>query len=122
MFGVDGSPVVHDVFMKGLTPEGDVEGSASWHTILFQPFGRGGSGFSVLDVTTQLVRDGLGPMHMFSVYNDYINNVVYIMDNEGEVRELEYFSSSAEISASDEALKAQSNFNEAVTADEAIDS
>jgi type IV pilus assembly protein PilY1 len=59
---------------------------------------------------------------MFSVYNDYINNVVYIMDNEGEVRELEYFSSSAEISASDEALKAQSNFNEAVTADEAIDS
>ena len=122
VFGVDGSPVVHDVFMKGLTPEGDVEGSASWHTILFQPFGRGGSGFSVLDVTTPLVRDGLGPMHMFSVYNDYINNVVYIMDNEGEVRELEYFSSSAEISASDEALKAQSNFNEAVTADEAIDS
>jgi len=122
VFGVDGSPVVHDVFMKGLTPEGDVEGSASWHTILFQPFGRGGSGFSVLDVTTPLVRDGLGPMHMFSVYNDYINNVVYIMDNEGEVRELEYFSSSAEISASDEALKAQSNFNEAITADEAIDS
>ena len=69
IFGVDGSPIVHDVFMKGLTPEGDVEVSPSWHTILFQPFGRGGSGFSVLDVTTPLVRDGAGPLHMFTVYN-----------------------------------------------------
>ena len=31
IFGVDGSQIVHDVFMKGLTPEGDVEDSPSWH-------------------------------------------------------------------------------------------
>ena len=122
VFGVDGSPVVHDVFMKGLTPEGDVEGSASWHTILFQPFGRGGSGFSVLDVTNPLVRDGLGPLHMFSVYNDYVNNVVYIMDHEGEVNEFEYFSSSASISFSEEAQKAQTNLDEAVNEDGGTDS
>ena len=85
IFGVDGSPVVHDVFMRGLTPEGELEGSASWHTILFQPFGRGGSGFSVLDVTNPIVKDGLGPLHMFTVYNDYINNNVFIMDHTGEI-------------------------------------
>ena len=39
----------------------------------------GGSGFSVLDVTNPIVKDGLGPLHMFSVFNDYINNVVYIV-------------------------------------------
>ena len=122
IFGVDGSPIVHDVFMKGLTPEGDVEASPSWHTILFQPFGRGGSGFSVLDVTTPLVRDGAGPLHMFTVYNDYINNVVYIMDYEGEVRSEEYYSSSASLSLSEEAEKAQSNLNSAVDTDGGLDS
>ena len=122
IFGVDGSPIVHDVFMKGLTPEGDVEVSPSWHTILFQPFGRGGSGFSVLDVTTPLVRDGAGPLHMFTVYNDYINNVVYIMDYDGEVRSEEYYSSSASLSLSEEAEKAQSNLNSAVDTDGGLDS
>ena len=34
IFGVDGSPVVHDVFIKGLTPQGILETSPSWHTIL----------------------------------------------------------------------------------------
>ena len=44
---------------------------------------------------------------MFTVYNDYINNVVYIMDHEGEVRSEEYYSSSASLSLSEEAEKAQ---------------
>ena len=122
IFGVDGSPVVHDVFMRGLTPEGEIENSPSWHTILFQPFGRGGSGFSVLDVTEPIVKDGLGPLHMFTVYNDYINNVVYIMDYEGEVRSEEYYSSSASLSLSEEAEKAQSNLNSAVNTDGGLDS
>ena len=122
IFGVDGSPIVHDVFMKGLTPEGDVEDSPSWHTILFQPFGRGGSGFSVLDVTNPIVKDGLGPLHMFSVFNDYINNVVYIMDYEGEVRSEEYYSSSASLSLSEEAEKAQENLDSAVNTDGGLDS
>ena len=79
IFGVDGSPVVHDVFIKGLKPDAsDVEDTESWRTILFVPFGRGGPGFSVLDVTEPLVKDdGPGPLHMFTVYNDYINNIVF---------------------------------------------
>ena len=111
IFGVDGSPVVHDVFMKGLTREGDVEGTKSWHSILFVPFGRGGAGFSVLDVTNPIVKDGAGPLHMFTVYNDYINNIVYIADHEGSIREEEYSSGSANISSSVEAKKATSNYN-----------
>jgi type IV pilus assembly protein PilY1 len=59
---------------------------------------------------------------MFTVYNDYINNVVYIMDYEGEVRSEEYYSSSASLSLSEEAEKAQSNLNSAVDTDGGLDS
>ena len=57
VFGVDGSPVVHDVFMIGLTADNQPETTPSWHTILFVPFGRGGSGFTVLDVTNAPIVD-----------------------------------------------------------------
>ena len=53
IFGVDGSPVIHDVFIKGISPSGAIETRKSWHTILFIPYGRGGAGFSLLDVTIQ---------------------------------------------------------------------
>ena len=55
IFGVDGSPVVHDVFIKGLSMDGSIEDKKSWRTILFIPYGRGGAGFSVLDVTNPIV-------------------------------------------------------------------
>ena len=52
IFGVDGSPVIHDVKIKGLKPDGSgYEISKTWRTLLFIPYGRGGAGFSVLDVT-----------------------------------------------------------------------
>ena len=54
---------------------------------------------------------------MFTVYNDSINNVVYIADHEGEIFEEEYFSGSAGISSSREATKAKTNFNGYVTDD-----
>ena len=115
IFGVDGSPVVHDVFMKGLIIEAEktkVEASPSWHSILFIPFGRGGAGFSVLDVTSPNE-----PLHMFTVYNDHINNKVYIADHTGEVSEEEYSSGSANIGSTVEARKVTSNFNGLVEAD-----
>ena len=116
IFGVDGSPVVHDVFMKGLTRDGkNIETDKSWRTILIVPFGRGGPGFSVLDITNQ-IGDG-GPLHMFTVYNDSINNVVYIADHVGEIFEEEYFSGSASINSSREATKAKENFNSLIAAD-----
>ena len=54
---------------------------------------------------------------MFSVYNDYINNVVYIADEEGNISEYEYFSSSASIEASLEAQKADANLSQAIEDD-----
>ena len=55
IFGVDGSPVIHDMYIKGLKADGTFEESKSWHTILMIPYGRGGAGFSVLDVTNPIV-------------------------------------------------------------------
>ena len=72
IFGVDGSPVVHDVLIEGWDPTGAEQGKA-WRTILFVPYGRGGAGFSVLDVTHPLVKSNKGPIHMFSIFNDQIN-------------------------------------------------
>ena len=114
-FGVDGSPVVHDVFMKGLTIDGQIEDGKSWHTLLFIPYGRG-AGFSVLDVTNPIVKAGKGP-YMFSVFNDYVNSVVYIADDEGSITEYEYFSSSASIEKSLEAQKADANLSQAIDDD-----
>ena len=113
IFGVDGSPVVHDVFIKGLTPLGTIEESPSWHTILFVPFGRGGSGFTVLDVTNPIVEPAAGPLHMFTVYNDYINNVVHIADHDGDLTSYEYASGQASLTQSEEGQIALNNYNQA---------
>ena len=40
------------------------------------PYGRGGAGFSVLDVT-----DPEKPLHLMSIYNDNINSTVYRIDH-----------------------------------------
>ena len=54
-----------------------------WHTILMVPYGRGGAGFSVLDVT-----DRDAPMHLYSVYNDGIQNQVHVMDHNGIISQV----------------------------------
>ena len=59
IFGVDGSIVVHDMYFKS-----PLDTAKKWHTILFVPYGRGGAGFSVLDVTKPLK-----PLHLYSIYN-----------------------------------------------------
>ena len=46
IFGVDGSIVAHDMYFKS-----PLDKAKKWHTILFVPYGRGGAGMSVLDVT-----------------------------------------------------------------------
>ena len=69
-FGVDGSPVVHDMLIKGYDQEGNLEATKNWHTILMIPYGRGGSGFSVLDVTHTLLPGTKGPLHMISIFKE----------------------------------------------------
>jgi len=109
IFGVDGSPVIHDVFIKGLKMDGTWEDSKSWHTILMIPYGRGGAGFSVLDITNPIVKSDKGPLHMFSIFNDAINNKVLVADDEGEITEHAYFRGGTNIRKSEEALQATRN-------------
>ena len=107
IFGVDGSPIVHDVYMKGLKTDGTWDDKPGWHSILIIPFGRGGAGFSVLDVTEPIIENDLGPMHMFSIFNDKMNNRVMVADNVGLVTEYNYSAASAGVGDSLEALKAK---------------
>ena len=82
IFGVDGSPVVHDVFMKGLTPEGNVEGMIKVGIVYYlfrleevEP------GFSVLDVTNPDSKRWMQDQYTCSLFIMItINNIVYIAD------------------------------------------
>ena len=121
IFGVDGSPVVHDVFIRGYDQEGELEETKNWHTILMIPYGRGGAGFSVLDVTNPTLEDGLGPIHMFSIYNDAVNNRVLVSDSEGNIQTHTYSSGSMSISDTKEGIAASRNLSTALDSDGGID-
>jgi len=122
IFGVDGSPVVHDMYFKGLDSSGTQEINPSWHTILIVPYGRGGAGFSVLDITNPSLGSGKGPLHMYSIYNDSINNIVYYADKDGNISEYGYISKYYNINESKEAKKATRNQKKAVERDGGRDS
>ena len=100
IYGVDGNPVQHDIFFE--SPLGTGE---AWHTILFVPYGRGGSGFSVLDVTSPD-----DPLHLLSIYNDTVNNKVYKMDHDENITFYEYISRSYPLSEFKEAINAGDNY------------
>ena len=117
IFGVDGSPVIHDMFIKGLTMDGSWEENPSWHTILMIPYGRGGAGFSVLDITHPVIKTGQGPLHMFSIFNDAINNNVLVADDEGNITEHPYVRGGINIRKSEEALQATQNQRDAEETD-----
>tara|TARA_B100001123_G_scaffold198301_1_gene225575 strand:- start:204 stop:4787 length:4584 start_codon:yes stop_codon:yes gene_type:complete len=122
IFGVDGSPVVHDMYFKGLNSSGVQETSPSWHTILIVPYGRGGAGFSVLDITNPSLVGDKGPLHMFSIFNDSINNIVYYADKDGNINRYGYISKYYNINESKEARKTEKNQKKAVERDGGPDS
>ena len=117
VFGVDGSPVVHDLFIRGYSQDGTLEGSKSWRTIMFVPYGRGGAGFSVLDITFPIPVGGQGPIHMFSIFNDRINNRVLLADVDGEIEEFPYNPTTTSLENSSEGLKAIDNYQDYRTQD-----
>ena len=117
IYGVDGSPIVHDVFMKGLDDDGEWEDVPRWHTILMVPFGRGGAGFSVLDVTVPVIENDKGPMHMFTIFNDNVNSKVLVANNLGMITEYEYDSPSTGMGDSLEAQMAKRNYQAAEDTD-----
>ena len=53
-------------------------GTKGWHTIMMVPFGRGGAGFSVLDVTSDTK-----PYHLYTIFNDDVNNQILRTDHNG---------------------------------------
>ena len=101
IYGVDGSPVVHDMYFRSA-----LDSSEKWHTILMVPYGRGGNGFTVLDVT-----DPDKPLHLYSVYNDHIKNKVYVMNHLDTVSEYEYIDDTYSIIDLEEAITVQDNYN-----------
>ena len=107
----------------------------SWRTLLFIPYGRGGNGFSVLDITNptltkaavnsegqQVAGDnGKGPLHMFSIFNDQINKKILIADYEGNITEEPYNSGFSSFLQSEEGIKAYANYQTARDADKDAD-
>jgi len=102
IYGVDGSPIVHDMYFK--SPHDLAE---AWHTILMVPYGRGGNGFSILDVTAPR-----SPLHLFSVYNDSTGKVVRVIDHNGISSDHAYVGNSYVINELKEAREVLVNFQE----------
>ena len=90
IFGVDGSPVIHDVFIKGISPSGAIETKKVGTLYYLFHMEEGGAGFSVLDVTQPQITGTGGPIHMFSIYNDNINKRILIADHEGNITQRTY--------------------------------
>lgn len=101
IYGVDGSPVVHDMYFKSA-----LDSSEKWHTILMVPYGRGGNGFTVLDVT-----DPDKPLHLYSIYNDHIKNKVFVMNHLDVVSEYEYIDDTYSIIDMEESMTIRDNYN-----------
>ena len=78
--------------------------SKKWHTILLVPYGRGGAGFSVLDVT-----DPKKPLHLYSILNDHVKHKVHVMDHNGSLTNYDYVATSYPISTLVEAVVVTDN-------------
>ena len=67
IYGVDGSPVVKDIYYGN-----------SWRTIAITGLGRGGNSYFALDITNPL-----SPSHLFTIENDDIGKVVNFWNSSG---------------------------------------
>jgi len=104
IYGVDGSPVVHDMYFQSA-----YDTAKQWHTILMVPYGRGGPGFSVLDVT-----DPAKPLHLYSVYNDHVKHKVHVIDHNGSLSDYDYIATSYPLSTLVEAIEVTDNAQNSV--------
>ena len=67
VYGVDGSPVVKDIFFDDTPNDGST--NPRWRTILLGALGAGGHGLYALDVT-----DPDNPTHLFAINHDGTHN------------------------------------------------
>ena len=80
LFLLDGSPVVHDTYFKN-----PITGQTDWHTLLMIPYGRGGAGFSTIDITNPN-----SPLHLYSILNDHISEQILRVDHNGKLYRYAY--------------------------------
>jgi len=69
IYGVDGSPVVKDIYFDDTPLNGSND--PRWRTILLSGLGAGGNGYFALDIT-----DINNPKHLFAIENDTFNKEV----------------------------------------------
>ena len=99
IYGVDGSVTAHDMYFK--SPLGTTK---AWHTILMVPYGRGGNGFSVLDITKPDK-----PLHLYSVLNDTTLKRVHVMDHNQNISSFDYLANSYPLASLPQAIQAKDN-------------
>ena len=68
------------------------------------PYGRGGAGFSVIDIT-----DPDNPNHLYSILNDYISEQVIHMSHDGTLSQYSYKTTRVNIKDFDESIDAINN-------------
>ena len=83
IYGVDGSPVVKDIFFDDTPNDGST--NPRWRTILLGALGAGGHGLYALDVT-----DPDNPTHLFAINHDGTQQVVQHWDVDGNKNEFGY--------------------------------
>ena len=71
---------------------------------IIAPYGRGGAGFSVLDIT-----DRDAPMHLYSVLNDGIQTQVHVMDHNGTISSYGYIKKIYDLASFFESITVSSN-------------
>ncbi len=80
LYGVDGSPVIKDVYFDKKDGRGK-----KWYTVLIAGLGMGGGGYFALDITNPDA-----PLFLFAFRNDVSNQIISHWDSSGDVTELGY--------------------------------
>lgn len=88
IYGVDGSPVVKDIFFDD-TPNNGAN-DPRWRTILISGLGAGGNGYFALDIT-----DINNPKHLFAIENDTYNKQVNHWDSDENLNSYFYSGNSS---------------------------
>lgn len=81
IFGVDGSPIVKDIYFNG-----------QWRTIVITGLGRGGNSFFALDITNPNL-----PTHLFTIENDFQNSKIVMWNSNGVKTEYTHTSISSSL-------------------------
>ena len=102
-FILDGSPIVHDTYFD----KHPILGSNGWYTLLMIPYGRGGAGFSTLDITNPD-----DPLHLYSILNDPSSKTIYHVDHKGnQIHKYGYKTARYDISNFEEVAAAAVNYS-----------